>query len=267
MARILVDNTWYEQMDPSALYESEFENLVLEQAPLLYPEFYAIPFKPVVFSEDDAAKPDFVLIDKEYRNWWVVEVEMIYHSLTSHVLPQIKTLSQATYGEQEAILLSRQDARLHLEKLRDMMKGKQPQVLVVLNASKSEWIAPLMRYDAILSFCEVFRSITGRWLLRVDGAYPQQQASVLSSCYVDPIMRQFLVVESPASLDVRPHQRVRIFYEGGITEWERIDSQDTIWLNSLAINPLSPKQKYDLLRRSDGEFVIQQQERKRSTRR
>ena len=267
MARILVEDTWYEQMDPSALYESEFESLILDQATLLYPEFYAVPFKPVVFSEDDAAKPDLALIDKEYRNWWVVEVEMAYHSLASHVLPQIRTLSQATYGEQEAQLLSQQDARLHLEKLCDMMKGKQPQVLVILNASKQDWVAPLMRYDAILAFCEVFRSIAGNRILKIDGAYPQQPASVLSSCYVDPLMRQFLVVESPASLGVVPRQRVRIFYEGGITEWERIDSQDTVWLNSLAVNPLSPKQKYELLRRSDGALVVQRQERKRSSRR
>lgn len=267
MARILVNDTWYEQLDPSALYESEFERLVLDRADLLYPEFYAVPFKPLVFSEDDAAKPDFALIDKEYRNWWVVEVEMVSHSLNSHVLPQIRTLSQATYGEPEAYLLSQQDTRLHLEKLRDLMKGKQPQVLVILNASKADWEAPLMRHDAILSFCEIFRSNSGDVVLRVDGAYPEQSTEVLSSCYVDPIMRQFLVVESPACLGVLPNQRIAMFYDGGVTEWIRTDAQDTVWLNSVADNPLLPRQKYDIARRSDGKLIIQRQERKRSTRR
>lgn len=102
MAKLLINDDWYDEIAPTALYETEFEQIVIAKADLLYPEYRAVPFKKIVFSEVSSAKPDLALIDVHYRDWWVVEIEMGHHDLASHVLPQVRTLSEAKYGEEEA---------------------------------------------------------------------------------------------------------------------------------------------------------------------
>jgi hypothetical protein len=46
-------------------------------------------------SEYGSKKPDLALIDRDYRAWWVVEVELAHHSLHHHVLPE--TTSRAVW--------------------------------------------------------------------------------------------------------------------------------------------------------------------------
>ncbi len=75
MARILSQREWFDQIAPTAIYEAEFESIVSSYADVMYPEFYVVPFKATVSAEDAAAKADLALIDKNYREWWVAEVE------------------------------------------------------------------------------------------------------------------------------------------------------------------------------------------------
>jgi hypothetical protein len=106
MARILLDSQWFDSLNSSALYEVEFERIVQQKSGLLFPGFHCVPFKKTVYSEDDAARPDYALVEADYREWWVVEMELSYHSLEGHVLPQVNTLSRARYGDEEADYLA-----------------------------------------------------------------------------------------------------------------------------------------------------------------
>ena len=74
LAKILINDDWYEELSPTALYETEFENIVAEKAKNIFPEYYIAPFKTKVFTDDDVVMPDLAFIDKDYRGWWVVEV-------------------------------------------------------------------------------------------------------------------------------------------------------------------------------------------------
>jgi len=94
MARILFNGNWFEEISPSSFYETDFENLVFRQAEILYPDYQLVPFKLTVTSEFGSAKPDFALIDRAYRNWWVGEIEIASHPFETHVLPQVEVLSK-----------------------------------------------------------------------------------------------------------------------------------------------------------------------------
>ena len=143
MARILVGDDWYEEISSASLYETEFEAVVRQEATKLFPGYHFVPFTQTVYADGESARADFALIEEEYRGWWVGEVEMAHHSFNGHVLPQIRTLADAAYGEGEARSICRKNAALSLDKMLDLMKGKPPRVLVVVNTPVSGWSGPL----------------------------------------------------------------------------------------------------------------------------
>lgn len=262
--RILTDGEWYEAVSPSSLYEDDFERVVLSRARLLYPGYHSVLFKKLVQSDMDSARPDMALIDIQYRSWWVVEIEMAYHSLYHHVLPQVETLSSAVYGDDEADYLVSQNNGLDCVSLIDMMKGIQPRVLVVVNCNAPDWIEPLSKFNAILQVVEVFRSDKNRHMVRINGESPSiLKADIVSPCHLDTIMPRLLLIESPASLGISHGERVEIELEGGITEWERIDSRNGVWLSPLKRNPLRTPESYQIVRDSTGALHFERVLRRR----
>lgn len=260
--RILSRGEWYDPISPSALYETEFESLVIFHAPSLYPHLYVAEFKTLIGTDAGyTAKADLALIDKQYRCWWVVEAEMANHSLHRHVLPQVRSLSQGIYGESEAAYLQKKNARLDLARLVDMMKGRQPQVLVIVNAPMPAWSEPLLRYEALLAVFEVFRSQRNEYLFRVNGDQPAILTDVVSSCRFDRVLPRLLRLESPSALNVGPRETLNIYVDSQLTVWQRIDAQDCVWLSPIGPNPLTPGLDYDLLRREDGAFIFRPRQR------
>src|SRR5688572_8745970 len=121
MAKILLGDVWYDELAPTALYESDYERIFVRQAPTLFPGWLTAPFKCAVVGDDgETAKPDMALISHDYRQWWVVEVELSHHPFHGHVLPQVRRLASATYGEAEARFLCRQSPKLSKKKVSAM---------------------------------------------------------------------------------------------------------------------------------------------------
>lgn len=59
-------------------------------------------------------------------------------------------------------------------------------------------------------------------------------------------------MDSPAGLGISPGDKIEIEFEGGTTEWERIDSKDTVWLSPIKRNPLDYIDDYHLVRDESG---------------
>ena len=265
MPKILVNNNWYDAVSPSSLYEDDFEKIVFHQAQILYPGFLLVRFKKIVQSDTGSAMPDLALIDLEYRNWWVVEIEMANHSLETHVLPQVETLASAKYGEDEANYLIAQNNKLIRNRLLDMMKGVQPRVLVVVNGIVPNWIVPLNKFNAILQVIEIFRSDDNQHIFRVNGTNPiSLRQDIVSDCHSDITIPRLVVIDSPASLGISSGDRIEIEFEGGITEWERIDSKDTVWLSPIKRNPLDYADNYQLIRDESGALHFERSIKRRN---
>lgn len=261
MAKILVNGEWFEELSSTSYYEAQFEQIVIDQARFLYPEYHVVPFKVSVVSDDDAAKPDLALIDKYYRFWWVVEVEMAHHSFEQHVIPQVRTLSRAYYRDAEAAHLCSKCSLLDLDQCKDMMKGKQPRVLVILNAPKPDWIKPLNDFNAIVAVLQIFRSEKNVQIYRVNGEHPAMSPDVLSECCFDRLLPRMLLIESPAGVGVPKGGRTKVYYENTVSEWERIDAQDKVWFSPIKANPLSTAYSYELLRNADGTLTLRERRR------
>ncbi len=258
MARLLISNEWYEQVSGPSIYENDFERLIVRYASDLFPDYHVVEFKALVQSENGGAKADLALIHKEYRHWWVVEIEMAHHSLGGHVLPQVTTLHSARYGSAEVDYLCTHSGELDLASTRDMIKGAQPQVLVIVDRPVLAWMPDLSALGIPLMVVEVFRSDRNEHALHISGEYPTAQAEFLSICEPDRMLPRLLTVHSPAQLGVVPGAQLEIEIDGATTEWKRIDVADKVWLSPLRSNPLtSLRGPVRLIRLENGRLSIE----------
>lgn len=258
MAKVLVGNKWYEEIAPSGVYESVYEAMVKAHAAQLWPRFHPVHFKANVYAGADGVRADLVLIERNYSEWWVVEVEMAHHPFESHVLPQTRKLAIANYGVEEAEKLCAACSKLELPKVKAMIKEYQPRVLVVVNKPRPEWVNRLAEFEAMLAVFEIFKSDDEQHLFRVNGEHPIGTAEIISVCRFDELMNRWLVVENPISLRV-PHQgTMTIEFDGHTTVWARFEVSGKVWLHTPnGPNPLSDKYDYELVRRGDGQFAFQ----------
>lgn len=256
MARLLIKGEWYEKVAPTALYEGEFETIFLQHVEKVFPEFVVAPFKCLVTSEYGVHKPDLALIDRRYRSWWVIEVELAHHALSSHVLPQVRVFATGEYGDPHAKYLCDQSTELDPSRVRDMLRGQPPQVLVVVNAPCPDWVPILRPYGALVTVFEVFRSRLDRQVYRVAGEHPDLPTDVLTECEFDRSLPKFLKVLSPAVLPCNDGETVHLTYDGSLTVWKRVDAEDSVWLIPAGPNPLSTHGRYQIIRDESGRLGI-----------
>ncbi|WP_142683036.1 hypothetical protein [Chitinophaga polysaccharea] len=264
MARVLINDEWYDEVSAKALRESEFEEIFLRNVDIIYPDYYTIPFKIIVESEYGNAKADLALIDRDYLNWWVVEVEMSRHSLNSHVLPQVEILSNALYDAEIAAFFHKKNPTLDLQRLDALLKGKQPRVMVVLDIPKDKWSQKLEKYNAILSIFQIFRSQNGNLIFRLNGEYPHKFTPNQSKCKFPQLLNRFLKVESPAILNILDKEKISIICDGATTEWKRIDIKDSVYLYPVSYNPLDIKKDYLLLQKPDNTYHLKELKKSKS---
>ena len=256
MPRLFHRGEWFYELAPTSLLETEFESLLVQNADIIRPGTIVVPYKKTVYAGDDSAQADLAIIGDDYREWLVVEVEMNRHSLHGHVIPQVRTLREASYGQMDASYLADKNPALDAVKLGDMMRGHAPEVLVIVNKPDEEWARELRRYSARMMVFEIFRSDANRYVFSIDGEVPRLAHDIMTHLEVDRMLPNFVVVASPAALDFGKGVRVPIFVNDQLTEWERIDIQTTCYLTAIGRMPLVRGRKYALARTQTGEFAI-----------
>lgn len=256
MARFLVNGDWYHELSVNSLYEYEYENNFLQQAQLIFPDYFAIKFKaPVESHYYGNGKADLALIEKNYQHWYVIEIEKSSHSL-SHVLNQVSIFSNAEYDERTAKALKKECEDLDFEKLNIMIKGQQPRVLVVVDVLKEDWIRSLKKYDADLAVFQIFRARNNKQVFRLNGFSPKPLESQFSECYFEKIFKRNLIILSPAIIEEPNHGILVLNFYDTISEWKRMDLKNQIQLCPLSKNPLDSSQKYRLYKKKNNEYLI-----------
>jgi hypothetical protein len=239
------------------MYETDFERLLMSQSSHLYPEFHLVKFNFLVSSEYGSGRPDLALIDKSYRSWWVVEVELGSHNLRSHVEEQVAIFSCGSYGREAARYLQDRCPFLDGNSLGDLMQGAPPRVLVIVNQPRPDWSPTLSRWDALLAVVELFRDNNNNVILRVNGEHPRRNDKFLTTCRIDPLLRKSLVIDAPAALGVPSGGKVELWMHGGVTEWRRIDASGTSWLMPIKRCPLgSSSGTFRIFRTDDNRLVL-----------
>ena len=258
MARLLHKDEWFEEIASRGHYEIDFEMILQQEAERLFTSYHFVPFKTPVYSDEDAdmREPDFALIHQSYRSWWVVEVELGHHSFNNHVLPQVRTLARAKYGQAEADYLCHRNPSIDKDKVIEMFKGDVPRVLVVVNAPVNGWAERLRAFDAKVVICQVFRSRLNKYILRLNGEYPSENDEVVTTCECSRLLKRLLVIHAPAQLRLQKDEQVLLYYEGQAVKWERLDTGEQVYLHALRDHNLEPGKRYEIIRQGDGVLVI-----------
>lgn len=263
MARLRFRSDWFLEISPQALYETEFEAIIQQNVELLRDNAIIVPFKQTVYaSEFESARADLALIDKDYREWWVIEVELLAHDLHRHVLPQVRTLADGRYGSEHAAALLRHKPDLDEDKLLTMMRGEQPQVLVVCNRYNEEWARELRSLGAAYIAFSLFRSDLDQDIFLLDGNLPRPRADHITRLTPAVGIPRFLRVLSPAALPPMPDGTITLLYEGKQTEWVKIDTANQCFLTSKSRFPISMRSSYVIVREGDGPLIIKEDEGK-----
>ena len=268
MARILTDShgsepvKWYEQLEPSTMREAQFEQQVLLHANSVYPNYFVFPFKKSVPAKNrhtgdiEQVRPDLAFIARDYQEWWVVELEMGYHSLKGHVLPQVEKLVDADYTD-AAEYLAQQIPELSVSDVQRLAYNHATQVLVILNQIKLDWIVPLEELGASVAVFETYRQHDGGEAFRADGAYPSRASEVLSQCCYHPVISGILGIETPENVDLPGnHEILRLSFNNCLTEWTRMDADGRVWLAPRSQSPLKPGRSYQIARLDNGNLVL-----------
>jgi len=251
MARLLVDGQWFDPIQADSIYESDLEDLIISQAPNLYPDYRVIKYKKVISSEYGTAVPDLALIEKNYRAWYLCEVELGSHGLASHVVPQIAVFCNARVGSTEASYIASRESTLDKEQLTAMMKGVPPGVLVLVNTFNPFWRKVLGQWGARVGFIELYRNSAQRLIMRINGDDLAIRDELITECVRDPLLPNALRVASPAPVIKLANPDLELWYEGGRTLWKVLNAGGSCWLLPKERCPLDGKiQRYVIT--SDG---------------
>lgn len=261
MRRFSANNESFYQLGKSELPEFIFEQKLIRLLPPIFEELHVIPFKLPVSSKDfGTASGDLALIDVQYRFWIIVEVELVSHSLFSHVLPQVKALKYAYYSGDVADYIYRQSNVFELEKLKLMLKGESPRVVVIANDYIEEWHRRLHQERVDLLVGSIFESKHGHEALELIGDLPAMDRRVVSRVEFVPTLPTVIRLSSPASIIQDARSDLYIVFDDQISVWSHLETKDEVWLISRTSNPLNRHRKYSIVINDFGELEFEVEE-------
>jgi hypothetical protein len=257
--RILHRESWYHPIKSSTIYEGVYERRILANAGHLFPGFHCAPFKKAVHSRFGTGIPDLVLVDKNYRTWIVVEVELETHSLQSDVELQVKQFAYGEYDIDHVTYLNAKIRDLDQERLRMLMLGTEPSILVIVPVVKPSWSLSLRSYRATIMQVEMFEDDTKQQLLRVDGDYPRTfENRFVSRLFRDGVTARGLRMEHPGAIENL--DEVRILVSGYRTTWKVVRTRASIWLMPASREPLSgmSDRSFRLMLNDSDEYLLEE---------
>lgn len=265
MSRILVasEESWYDELNAIAsYYETEFERTIKQQVIAVFPDYYTSSFKLEIYADQkEAKKPDLAMVHREYRDWWIVEVELGGHDFT-HVFEQVSVFTQGIYNSIriaeyiKAKNIEENNVELDLEKLKTIIREQQPKVLVIVDEPRSEWEEELKRLGVSICVFQVYRNTVGGESYRLDGDYPECYYGE-SHCRYHQSKPNVLEILMPTLLGVEEGEEVLLFFNNKSTRWKRIDDGEMVYLQFAGVvNPIPTNRSYVISKDAHDRLIL-----------
>jgi len=259
MNRVSSNGEWYEPLSASTILEKDFENSILRYSVDLFPGYRCVPFNLSVNSEFGVSKSDLALIDKQYREWFVVEVELEHHSFSRHVEPQMRKLSSGTYDSNHARALSNQNEDLDSERVNAMVHNCYPRFLVITTKFDHEWNTELSNMGIDLAVLKIFVSKAGSRVISTEGKWPSPKDSSIASILTFEPLFKGMKVESPGMLP--PGPTVDLIYGDYLTTWRVVKTRTTTHIVPNGILELNHDKKYAIYNDESLGMVLKEEQK------
>lgn len=158
----------YDMADPDARTEAEFEYAVARALTCVYSNYECIVFGGGFRYDNEVYRPDLALISRNRSHWFVVEVELVTHSLERHVLPQVRAFQYGT-PEPDCIGILASQLRLERSQAQTMLDYIPRSVAVIANRRVERWGVALEALQVQMLTVSMFRTVGGAQALEVDG--------------------------------------------------------------------------------------------------
>lgn len=211
--------------DPDLPSETEFEAITLRAFGCIYPQYQCIVFGGRFLYEGEYRKPDLAMIARDRSHWFVVEVELVSHSLEGHVLPQVRAFR---YGEPQrecTDILSR-ELGIDLGEGATLIKRVPRAVVVVSNRARVDWENMIRAHQGQLLVVTRFEGPSGREAFEVSGSLAAVKESLGFGTYSaqDGTIRFAIAINLPDG-------HIQMEMTSGITSlWRVIRDERFAWV-------------------------------------
>lgn len=251
------NNEWYDEIDANSFYEKDLENTILSKMESVYPNYIGVPFSLKISNPNgEISIPDFVLVRNDYKEWYIIEVEMSRHSWENHVEKQVRVFSTGFYPmDKVAEYIRDKNSSFKIDRLRFMVDNYPPKVMVIVNERMPDWENKIKNYDAFISVFQIYKGTSGIDVFRVEGDTPLIVKNK-SHCAFLKGGSNILEVFSPSFIGKTHESILEITYNGKKTKWKIIDENNRVFLISVGYNILPIEKKYVLIQSELNEYYM-----------
>lgn len=136
----------FDMLDPDIVSEQEFEHCLATILPCFYQDYTVFVFGGSFQYDTQARRPDLAMVAKDFSHWFIIEVELVTHSLDKHVLPQVKAFR---YGQPQSDCISilRRELNVSATQAETLLHHVPRGVAVIANKPEPKWDVVLRAHD------------------------------------------------------------------------------------------------------------------------
>ena len=251
------DEQWYDEIDPKSIFEKQLEKNILSRMKTVYPNYRGIPFSLKITNPlGETSKPDLALIRNDYKEWYIIEVELSHQSWDSHVEKQVRVFTQGLYDPKKiAEYISSKDDTLNISDLEKMINNYSPKVMVIVNEKMPFWEEKIKGYGAVLSIFQIYRGTNGEDVYRVAGYTPIIIRKSTHCEFID-VSRGILLISDPIIKEAN-NCEIEITFNRRVTNWIKKETKGKVYLVPKGgYNPLPVDKKYALVLSDSDEYFL-----------
>jgi hypothetical protein len=236
-------------LDPSAFSEADFEAHAVRALVCAYPEYYCIAFRADFSFENQIRRSDLALIHKSLSHWFIVEVELLSHSLMGHVIPQVRCFRYGDPLSSCAGILCNAIPEMDYSRAVAFLQYVPRSVLVVVNRGSAEWKSCFRGLDVQMLTLSVYRRGDGQIAHEIEGGLlvVKENLGFFRYSAIDRSLRLPLTLS-----DIE--DRIQIEDPFGVTgSWIVSRTEEAVWLTKEMGDPGLPhNEMLQILRTANG---------------
>ncbi|OZI08256.1 hypothetical protein BWI93_10335 [Siphonobacter sp. BAB-5385] len=250
------NDCWYEELNlVSSISETDLENKILQNCKEVFAEYNVISFKYDIVSGKDTKRPDLLMIDKNYKEWWFIEVEKISHTL-NHIIDQVNVFKNPEFN---SLVLSKYIVRKGEEvgisfdesKVYNLIDNIPPKVMVIIdqNPTNTKLHNELNKIGVKLCVFQIFKNTNSTELYRINGFYPYVKIEA-SHCKINApgASNVLTVINSDILNGIADDVEFSIYdHTSRITVWKKKTLRNKVYISSVGANPILTGKDYVLI--------------------
>jgi hypothetical protein len=240
-------------IDPSTFTEAAFEQHVRDALSYVYDEYYCIPFRGAFESDGVIKVADLALIDKRYTHWFIIEVELVSHSLFNHVIPQVRCFQEGRALDSCISCIERQIPSITVAQAMTLVHLVPRSVAVVANRADASWANALKAINVQFMAVSIFEGQDGTYGVEADGSLyvPKRSLGFFTYSALNRTIRLTHQCElAPGEIEMEDPNGIVGF-------WTVRQTNDAIWVTKNIGDPgIADQSTLQVIRVQSGKLVL-----------